>query len=108
MVSNLNTMIWAAQEPMKNHLLVLELGGGIWIPGLPTSTQSSLQTCRHTWRLSMDGWVVAAESEDKVWSGYHLAWVTCTPPRVPALGTPVQIRSGGSSLQAARQEHGPG
>ena len=107
-MSNLNTMIWAALEPMENHLLVLELGGGIWMPGLPTATESTYNICRHMWRLSMDKWVVDTEPEDKVWSGYHLAWATCTPPRVPALGTPVQVRSGGSSLQAARQEWGLG
>ena len=41
MVSNLNTMMRAAKEPVENHLLVLELGGGIWMPSLPTGTQSS-------------------------------------------------------------------
>ena len=72
-MSNLNTMIRAAREPMENHLLVLELGGGIWIPGRPTATKSVYRTSMHMWRLSMDGQVVDAEPEDKVWGGYHLA-----------------------------------
>ena len=53
-VSNLNTMMRAAQEPVENHLLVLELGGGIWIPGVPTALDVVNQVWRHTWRLSMD------------------------------------------------------
>ena len=73
-VSNLNTMMRAAWEPVENHLLVLELGGGVWMPGLPTGTQLSSQTYRHTWRLSMNGQLVDAEPEDKVWIGYRLAW----------------------------------
>ena len=103
-MSNLNTMMWGAQEPVENHLLVLELDGGIWMPGLPSATESTYNICRHRWRLSMDGRVVDAEPEDKVWSGYHLAWSTCIPPWFPALGAPVQVWSGGSSLQAIRQE----
>ena len=101
-VSNLDTMIRAAREPMENHLLVLELGGGIWMPGLPSATESTYNICRHRWRLSMDGRVVDAEPEDKVWSGYSIAWATCAPPRFPALGATVQVWGGGSSLQATR------
>ena len=37
MVSNVNIMMRAAREPVENHPLVLELGGGIWIPGVPTT-----------------------------------------------------------------------
>ena len=91
-MSNLNTMIRATREPMENHPLVIELGGGIWMPGLPTTNESTYNICRHRWRLSMDGQVVDAEPEDKVWSGYRHAWATCTPPRVPALGPPCRFR----------------
>ena len=104
-VSNLNTMMRAAWEPMENHLLVLELGGGIWMSGLHTTTKSTYNICRHRWRLSMDGWVVDAEPEDKVWNRYCRACATCTLPWFPALGAPVQVRSGGSSLQATMQKH---
>ena len=112
MVSNLNTMICATREPVENHLLVLKLGGVIWMPGLPSATESTYNICRHRWRLSMDGRVVDAEPEDKVWSGYRHAWGTCTLPWVPTLGTLVQLWSSGSGLQATRQERpareGPG
>ena len=64
-VSNLNTMMRATREPVENHLLVLEMGGGICDPGVPTDTQASLQVCRHAWRLSMDRRLVDAEPEDK-------------------------------------------
>ena len=103
-VSNLNTMIRATREPMENHLLVLELGGRVWIPGWPTPTKFVHNISRHRWRLSMDKRLVDAEPEDKVWSGYRCAWGVCFPPLVPTLGTLVQVRSGGSSLQATMQE----
>ena len=71
-VSNLNTMMWAAWEPEENHLLVLELDSGIWIPGVPTTLETIDQVCRHTWRLSMDRHLVDAEPEDKAWGGYRI------------------------------------
>ena len=69
----------AAWEPVKNHLLVLELGGGIRIPGVPTASDMVHQVWRHTWRLSMNGQLVDAEPEDKAWVGHHVALkpVTC-------------------------------
>ena len=48
MVSNLNSMMQAAREPVENHLLVLEMGGGIWVPGMLTATKAIDQVCRHT------------------------------------------------------------
>ena len=102
MVSNLNTMMWAAREPVENRLLVLELCSGIWIPRVPTTTKALDQVCRHTWRLSMDRRLVDTEPEDKAWGSYHIALQTCHPPWYPAMGTTMQVRSGGSSLQAAR------
>ena len=37
-MSNLNMMMRAGREPIANYLLVLELGGGIWVPGMPTAS----------------------------------------------------------------------
>ena len=64
-MSNLNTIMWTTQEPVENHLLVLELGGGIWIPRVPTATEAFDRVFRHTWRLSMNGRLVDAELKDK-------------------------------------------
>ena len=63
-----------------NHLLVLELGGGIWIPGMPTASDVVHQVWRHTWRLSMDGQLVDMQAEDKACAGHHVAPETCHPP----------------------------
>ena len=65
-MSNLNSMMQTTREPVENHLLVLELGGGVWMPRLPTTTKSTYNICKHTWRLSMDGQLVDAEPENKV------------------------------------------
>ena len=79
-MSNLNTMLRATREPIANHTLVLELGGGMWVPGIPAASDVVHQILRHTWRLSMDGQLVDVEPEDKAWTGYHVAPETCHPP----------------------------
>ena len=56
MVSNLNTMIRATREPMENHLLVLELSSGIWMPGLPSAMESTIFVGIGGGSAWADGW----------------------------------------------------
>ena len=99
---NLNTMMQTAWEPIENHLLVLELGGGIWIPGLPNAHDVVHQVWRHTLRLSMDRQLVDAELEDKAWAGHGIAPETCHLPWFPTASTTIRVRSSGGGLQVAR------
>ena len=73
-------MLKATREPIENHLLVLELGGGIWIPGMPTAPDIVHKEWRHTWKLSMNEQLVNVEPEDKAWAGCYVALKTYHPP----------------------------
>ena len=73
-------MMKAARESIENHLLELELGGGIWIPGVPTASDVVHKVWRHTWRLSMDRQLVDAEPENKAWTGCYVTFETCHLP----------------------------